>query len=476
MNNLLAHFPGLDRSLLPLFATLLGNDFVDAGAFSDFLFEMEPPETCKWSQRGRKHLTIISLLHWMQTAASVEDAISQVLAKLKPQVRDGTEKLLRASVAIYADFASPFVSHLERGSQLELLDSSGAAFPQWFADHFFSGLLNAYLLDVVVARKVFHNPQIECFEEPSIYSCSLALRKVLFGLALGAEGGSGVVIEVTQREGESITTHFERPSYEVPTFGKLPKLKDIEGLRISKRRELFDRILQFDGGVFMYPTSLHTMVAVIFYWVKNASPAANENLVRSLLVNVVLLRLHQRSFQSRKEVSETQRSGTVDSNNPTGTAIQEVLPGIQDEDLTDDIVVKTCKNFAKFFSRCVHSSDFDADLVYSYNQLQTCMYTARCLNRTLLRPYEDVMFHRSLNGTFLYNFTRKLDSQPRPDFLVAEYLVRGSPLEIAFSRFYRKLRQALPDLCFEVTARQPRRARMSDTERTDDLLRSLRLF
>ncbi|CAN8020821.1 unnamed protein product, partial [Ixodes persulcatus] len=205
VRNLLILFPGLDPQLLPLFPSLVGNDYVIRGTFGVFLSRLELPEVCELKSNGRQQQTnIINLLHWMQTVTSKEDAISQVLATVKSEDRDLKEKLLRASVASYAAFTSGFVSSFERGSRLELLDSSGAPYPRWFAELFFSCEMNSDLLNVTAARKVFHYPQIECSSMPSSYACSLPLRKVLFGLALGPEEGSDVTIEVFERDGEDL--------------------------------------------------------------------------------------------------------------------------------------------------------------------------------------------------------------------------------------------------------------------------------
>ncbi|KAM7300656.1 hypothetical protein ISCGN_016264 [Ixodes scapularis] len=48
-------------------------------------------------------------------------------------------------------------------------------------------------------------PEIECSTMPSSYACSLPLRKVLFGLALGPEEESNVTVEVFERDGEDLT-------------------------------------------------------------------------------------------------------------------------------------------------------------------------------------------------------------------------------------------------------------------------------
>uniref|UniRef100_V5HFY0 Protein asteroid log 1 n=1 Tax=Ixodes ricinus TaxID=34613 RepID=V5HFY0_IXORI len=168
---------------------------------------------------------MIGLLHWLQTATSVEGTISQVLVTLKSGVRDEAEKSIRDAVIRYGTRSSSFVRNLQDGSRLELLNLSGAPFPQWFAEQFFSGVLSPYLLNVAIVHKVFHLTQIDCFEMPSSYACSLPLRKTLYGLVLAAEEGSDVAVEEFDREGKNMVRRLERPSYEVSRFGRLPKLQ-----------------------------------------------------------------------------------------------------------------------------------------------------------------------------------------------------------------------------------------------------------
>ncbi|KAG0421612.1 hypothetical protein HPB47_002510 [Ixodes persulcatus] len=471
IDHLLAHFPGFDRCLLPLFATLLGNDFVNGSTFENFLGRIKLPKLSKRKLKiSKRHTNMIGLLHWLQTATSVEGTISQVLVTLKSGVRDEAEKSIRDAVIRYGARSSSFVRNLQDGSQLELLNSSGAPFPRWFAEQFFSGVLSPYLLNVAIVHKVFHLTQIDCFEMPSSYACSLPLRKTLYGLVLAAEEGSDVAIEEFDREGKNMVRRLERPSYEISRFGRLPKLHEIEELDVSTRRRLFDCVFEFDACTLKYPEPLHIMLAVVSYWLQHACSSTNENLLRSLLLNTVLLRLLPRATQSSKKVCGKPRS-TSDDPNPIN--IEEVLLGVQDEQMTQVVIDETCKHFSKFWSRPTHNHarHFDADLVYSCCQLQTCLMFARSINRVLLRPYSDAQFHRSFNGTFLYNFTKELDTRPKPDLFIAEYLGRGSPLEVAFSRFYKEFRSILPDCCFErraVPSRKKKKNRNVRDKHTDE--------
>lgn len=458
VDHLLSHFPGFDRSLLPLFATLLGNDFVSKRVFDNFFSQIPKLQGCSKRKLkiSKRHTHMVALLHWL-SSKSASAAMSQVLRTFKSSDRDQAGKLVLETVGRYKACTSPFVENLRHGSPLQLLGTSGKAFPPWFAEQFFGGVLNPYLLNVAVLRKVFHLAQIDCFDLQSSYACSLLLRRTLYGLLLNAEEDGNVLVEEFDREGRSMTRQPVKPLFSVENYGRLPTLHEIVDLDISVRQKLFNSILGFDAAETKYPERLHTILAVIHYWLVRSASLTNENLVRSLLLGALLLRLLPKVSQPAKKICG-KMMGSTDPEGVIPKPITDILISVDEAMLIPDDVDRVHKNFFKFFSRPTHNNakHFDSDLVYSCNQFQTCYLFAKFLNRVLLKPYPEMEIHNFLNGTFLYNFTKELDTRPNPELFIAEYLGRGTPLEVEFLRLYRSVRKLMPDSSFEVRLLQAR--------------------
>lgn len=451
VDNLLCHFPGFDKSMLPLFATLMGNDFVNGVMFEGFFNSIKLPRLrSKKLKISKQHTKMVGLLYWLSTTSS-DLALSHILQTLKAARRESTSKIILDTVARYEVCKSPFVDKLKDGAKMVLTDEAGSTFPEWFSELYFSGILNPYLINIAAVHQVFHLTQIDCFELESSYACSQPLRKALYGLVLSVNSKSKDLIPVEEfdREGRNITRRFVEPILSASGYGALPRLEEIPTLTDQRRKDLFFCIFGVQSIHDQCPESVHGLFAVICFWLKNSRLKVNENLFRSLLVSIVLLKLLLRTKLSSRKASEKLKFLRNGCTVRSREGIDEILPGVE-EHLSQEIVHHASQKFSKFFTGPVHNhaKRFDYELVYLVSQLQTCLLFARFLNRLLLEPCKDVEFHKTLNGTFLYNLTKELDSRVNPDLFIAEYMGRGTVLETEFSLFYKKIRDLLPEDSF----------------------------
>lgn len=451
VDNLLCHFPGFEKSMLPLFATLMGNDFVNGHLFEAFFSRIKLPRLrSKKLKISKQHTKMVGLLYWL-SSTDAESALAQIVQTLKAPKREHSAKIISDAVARYEACTSPFVDKLKNGTAMVLSGGTDITFPNWFSERFFCGILNPYLLNIAAVHKVFHLTQIDCFDLESSYACSLSLRRALYGLVLSvnAEDGEMASVEEFDREGRNITRRFVEPVSDASGYGKLPRLEEIPSLTPEARKELFGCIFDTKVTQDECPEPLHGLFAVICFWLKNSKLKVNENLLRSFLLGIVLLKLLPRTKLSSRKASEKlkflNRGCTVRSREGIG----DILVGVE-EQLNQDILNHVSKSFSKFFIRPTHNHAklFDSELVYMVSQLQTCLLFGRFLNKLLLEPCKNIEFHKVLNGTFLYNFTKELDGRANPDLFIAEYLGRGTALEVEFSLFYKRIRGLLPDDCF----------------------------
>ncbi|XP_065300212.1 single-strand DNA endonuclease ASTE1 isoform X1 [Dermacentor albipictus] len=470
VDNLLGHFPGFDKSMLPLFATLMGNDFVNGVMFEGFFNSIKLPRLrSKKLKISKQHTKMVGLLYWLSTTSS-DLALSQIMQTLKTARREFTAKVILDTMSRYEVCTSPFVDKLKDGTKMVLTDAADSTFPEWFSELYFSGILNPYLINIAAVHKVFHLTQIDCFELESSYACSLPLRQVLYGLVLSVNSKSKDLASVEEfdREGRNITRRFVEPILSAAGYGELPRLEEIPTLTDQRRKDLFFRIFGVESIQDQCPESLHGLFTVICFWLKNSTLRVNENLFRSFLLGIVLLKLLPRTKLSSRKTSEKLkflRNGcTVRSREGVG----DILPGVE-EQLSQDILCCVNKNFSKFFIRPTHNhaKRFDFELVYLVSQLQTCLLFARFLNRLLLEPCKNVEFHKTLNGTFLYNFTKELDNRVNPDLFIAEYLGRGTVLESEFSFFYKKIRGLMPEDSFTAGAAAGGKKRRKKREKAE---------
>ncbi|XP_027752953.1 protein asteroid homolog 1 isoform X2 [Empidonax traillii] len=95
------HFGRLNKSLLPLFAVMNGNDYVGLAALEAFFSKVRLPRGCAAGKGGR-HLRLQGLLNWLAQFAEPTEAVENVLKYLKKHQREEIRELLCTSMEDYA--------------------------------------------------------------------------------------------------------------------------------------------------------------------------------------------------------------------------------------------------------------------------------------------------------------------------------------------------------------------------------------
>ena len=92
----------LNRSVLPLFATMLGNDYVDARAFELFYLKKTPKAACRRYSASKKHQKIVSVLYWLEESAKPGgDLVTQVLSFIRPERKKKVHVFLFIFIVIF---------------------------------------------------------------------------------------------------------------------------------------------------------------------------------------------------------------------------------------------------------------------------------------------------------------------------------------------------------------------------------------
>ncbi|GFS26940.1 protein asteroid homolog 1-like [Elysia marginata] len=188
----------LKRSNLPILATLLGNDFIDASNFSAFYAKFKVPkvESKKFSLPA-KMTKVISVLHWLHTQAD-DKGISclrdQILTYIPPHKTSFVRKLFDKAVLGYTEVNTfdgydlyKFFHHDASSSfnkSPDFCSFSGKHFPLWFVQAVCNGELTSHILNVVILHRVILLTQMESLTLASSYNASYFLRNVLYSILL----------------------------------------------------------------------------------------------------------------------------------------------------------------------------------------------------------------------------------------------------------------------------------------------------
>lgn len=237
VDNFLRIFPQMDRTLMPMAAALLGNDYVKRSVFKDFFSTLRLPRASK--RRYNEMQRRIEAIFYFLQKNTLNSAITKVLSKIKPEHRDSVCKVLEMiingyllctptmlgplgfepdeiSTALRRVRKEPFkyvevqISQAEEPksedeSDLEFSESTGdetrdgsppveveqidegekkirKILPKWFVEEFNAGNFPSYFMDML-SRQFYVCPvQVEDFQQHTCMTIGLKLIKVIFGL------------------------------------------------------------------------------------------------------------------------------------------------------------------------------------------------------------------------------------------------------------------------------------------------------
>ena len=197
VDNLISSFD-LKRSTLPIFATLMGNDFVDASDFSAFYSRFKVPKiVSKKFSLPPKMTKVISVLHWLHTLAddsSITNIRDQLLDYIPTHKRSFVQKLFDKAVLGYTEVNTfegcdlfGFFSDSSFSSFNESCDFhsyNGKQFPKWFVQAVCKGELTSHILNATILHRVILLTQMESLSLTSSYNASSFLRNALYAMLL----------------------------------------------------------------------------------------------------------------------------------------------------------------------------------------------------------------------------------------------------------------------------------------------------
>ena len=163
-------FRSLNRSVLPLFATMLGNDYVNASAFEAFYQKKIPKCAARRYSASKKHQKIVSVLYWLEEKEHKMELVSEVLTFIRPERRQKVEKLLSDSISGYVDtqdFESFDLKKFLEGDRTAAIQKTdfamsltGECLPAWFVTACRSGEIPVFLLNAALLHRIILQTQV----------------------------------------------------------------------------------------------------------------------------------------------------------------------------------------------------------------------------------------------------------------------------------------------------------------------------
>lgn len=427
IDNLIEFFPGLKKHLMPLFSTLMGNDYVEKRIFEN-IFNGIPNVNQHRKTRNliniKRHEDMIRLLNWLKDKQSVDEAMQELIKFIKGDSRQNAQQLLEISLENYQK--GKMKSHLIKYLNLDKVHSNDINYygdanasidlPEWFIIEFHKSFYVSFVIDVITQKICLLTPQINDFQLSSSHMCSKRMRQCLYGL-LRLNHNDCTEITEYDRKNRNIEKVKIQPQLTI-NGQVLPCMNIIRTLKPNQLRLLFLDILKTDETFLekikhelsphvknpSYIEKLQVLIIVIRHWIGEALfHVIWIEFIYALIINIMF-------------------SGHLD----TSVKIKFIeLDKIQ----VQKAVMKLCK----YWTRPVHSlkSPFEPRIVHYFVEMQNCMSIMLPINSLLGSPFNLANFpFYCFNGNFIYNLTQDFTSRSDPQLYLSLLIGKESSFDI----------------------------------------------
>lgn len=501
VEHLCEHFGGLCEKLLPLLATLLGNDFVEKRVFRKFFDQLKLPKSKR--NKNEQQRSIHALFNWLQNE-TLDSAISKIIGRLKKHQKNKVCMIIKKSIDGYycnecksigyfnvqTDnvFQKPeFIinpdvdngignsdndddssngdesderdsetvsdeesTHKDADEVQEMSDSNSDSLPDWFSEKIRKNCIPTCYLNLYAHHLHVCNPQAEDFTDPDSFLNTLPILRYAFDILTDFSNEHCLYFSR-----ESCSYHKlligKEYSIERPLNISFKELTDAQ-LKQYFTHFLDIKLQNLDYTVIeMLPSNFRLFMISILWWLSNCSVPASH--VHSLIMSYVML-----------EVID-EKTGTFRGHNHFNNKYSEKLEALKQrcaENLEED-ELSLNKNKVQYEDCLVAASvllkhfeidnsirkkpkSYDIKKIHSFAQFQCALQQINALNTLCASPYESTVCYKCYNGTFIYNIALKLENQSDPSAFLEQY-IKGATTVIMFyksiCRIYKELMQKM---------------------------------
>ena len=272
---LASHF-GIRAEFLPLFASLVGNDYVSYEVLAEFGPTMNPGKASRFR----------SIANILSDSRTEEEALESALLMVGSAIgRDKLRQAVKHSLQEYNNTDSHLLLYFDSGVvDSSLKTQNGCEIEEWILPKFRKGLFAAKCMSALTTGKIFLRPQVENCEEVSANQCSQSLRKVMYGILNDAashdERRNLTMVQEWDREG------LEVKSSNVPPYrvGVVPGVSLVPRLEKEERSEILLNALDSNTAcIKSLPEKFKLIAASLRFLVNNAEPMLEMNHLVALL-------------------------------------------------------------------------------------------------------------------------------------------------------------------------------------------------
>lgn len=272
-------FFNIQRQLLPTFAALAGNDYVN-------LRRMESP--IKWTQfcpaGSEAPSRLEGLLYWLRGFQQPQEALEAVpglMGKLSSKKKAEVLQRLHVGTEEYQLPPSALKKFFIHGEAPPFPPVREVLVPEWLQLLLVQCRLSADTLDVLLLQRVCLGCPVDRADKPSANLTSRPLRQVMYGLLLGR----GRTVLETDRELLELRSIHVHPTF--PGVTRQLELNSLDKVDAAQRLQvLLEALGVKEASLSRVPPQLRLLVAVTYYWLQRAKPCPSDRMLKALLTGL----------------------------------------------------------------------------------------------------------------------------------------------------------------------------------------------
>ncbi|EDO42657.1 predicted protein [Nematostella vectensis] len=288
----MADYLQLRPDLMPLFASVLGNDFVSSSAVEPFYNVISGNHTGK-AARFR------NVADFLRGLECIEEGVDSVLSVINQECQNHLRDALHTSLNSYISVGKSTASYFfisDGGANDGWSEIGGTEFPSWVVNGFRKCAYPSDYISAAISGIRFLACQVENLAKRSSCSCTLDLRRALYAMTQPGKPNGEKHDKVTRikewdRRGKILTNYFIDPKYVLEGYGKLPTLIQIKELPLEEREMLFFLLLESNTSTIkLLPKDEWLFVAATRYWIKHANPQVSSiSHIEAVILNHLVL-------------------------------------------------------------------------------------------------------------------------------------------------------------------------------------------
>ena len=365
-SKLASHFR-IRAELIPLLASLAGNDYVSPDALAAFYNALTHTQSKDRLNRSEERFAkIANKLSQLSDSYDQQKALESVLQMISsPQKRSELRQVVELSLQEYNIKESNLLDYFRTGAVCSSLRTrNGHEIEQWVLRRFRSGLFSTKFMNSLTSGKCLLRVQVENCGEISANRSSFWLRQFVYGILNDLEEGTKETgnlpaVREWDREGMTVKPSNVAPYQEgvVPGISLMPYLETTETLNFL----LFALDSADTPEIGALPQDMKLFAASLRYLLNNAQPELKMNHLLALLCCCVNLQ----------------------------------------DNLKEENVKTTNRKYSP--------QSFDLRAAHSFCQWQSVLRDAINLNCTLLEPVLTPYIHKIYNGQMAHSLAKDLN-------------------------------------------------------------------